>query len=182
MQLAVSNLRTRGEKETISVDIELKYSYVDGKLVGDKGFKDVMSSINNGTFVSVDLTYPITGITHNGKLGKKIITQTIIQGDMIYRDKQIESMIVPCAYIIDNRGNSIIELGNEVSLDDKNICLFKTPEEFLDLHNKFLYISSYNYFGAVHSTYVTCGMDLTEPTDETDHKKRERKFQQKERN
>ena len=160
MQLVVSNLRTRGEKDTISVDIEPKYSYIDSQIVGDKGFQDVISAINNGTFVSIDLTYPITGITHNGKLGKKIITQTIIQGDMMHIDKQIGSTIVPCSYILDNKGNPVVELGNGVSLDDKNICLFKTPEEFLDLHDKFLYISSYNYFGAVHSTYVTCGIGL----------------------
>ena len=165
MQLIVSNLKTRSEKDTIIVNMGLKYSYVDGRLVGDEEFQNVISAINNGTFVSIDLTYPITGITHNGKLGQKTITQTIIQGDMMYIDNQIGSSIVPCSYILDNKGNPIIKLDNETDLDDKNICLFKTTDDFLDLHNKFLYISSYNYFGAVHSTYVTCGIEENNQND-----------------
>ena len=84
---------------------------------------------------------------------------------MMYIDNQIGSSIVPCSYILDNKGNPIIKLDNETDLDDKNICLFKTTDDFLDLHNKFLYISSYNYFGAVHSTYVTCGIEENNQND-----------------
>ena len=79
MQLIVSNLKTRSEKDTIIVNMGLKYFYVDGRLIGDEEFQNVISAINNGTFVSIDLTYPITGITHNGKLGQKQLLKRLFK-------------------------------------------------------------------------------------------------------
>lgn len=146
MQLTINNLKTRRANNGIGIHYDPEYVYENGQFAKANGFYEATTAINNGNFISMELTYPTIGITSQGTLGEILIVQTIIQGEISWKDKKVGNTFFPCAYIFDINGAPIVELGNGYNLDQKNIMVFKTLEEFLKIHFNLLETSKQNIF------------------------------------